>query len=196
MAITDSDINLSYGGTDGADDEPSVRALRRQINAGAPNGLLTTARTITVKHDASAATNGTALFVATTLGPIGKLYSANAGTADSTFDVSGPETARVVYDADPATNLGAVAVYFVEDGTAEGRLQHEASTFPIDVFIPVGSGRLIKVAYSATASTDGVAVYFDDDGATAAERLLFVSPTTADGSDTTSTDKAMFASID
>ena len=137
-----------------------------------------------VIHDASAASNGTAVYVsinADGVAPYGQLQSANAGSADSYFDVgTGGGKVRVEYIASPGTN--AFQVYFNASATNQDeRFIANISTLQKDVFVRCSDGRLIRIKYDASASSNGVALYFDDDGATVASRLLYVSGATTNG---------------
>ena len=54
-----------------------------------------------------------------------------------------------------------------------------------DIYVPIaGSNQCLVIAHDASADTRGVQVYFDEDG-TSHERLLFVSPTDANGAGAT-----------
>lgn len=83
---------------------------------------------------------------------------------------------------DDNAGTGGVALYFDEDATLGSRFLANTGR---DCYVDIGEGRTIKVTANASPGTPGVQVYFDEDGANAYERLLFVSPTNADGSDTT-----------
>lgn len=132
-------------------------------------------------HSATAASTGLALYLhIDELGesPFGHLESVTAGNADSSFTTIDGAVVKVE-DDDAAATLG-VAVYFDEDATnPDERLLAAVPTLK-DAFILASDGRAIRIKYNATPATPGVLVYFDDDGATDA-RMLFVSPTTANG---------------
>lgn len=81
---------------------------------------------------------------------------------------------------DDAAATGGLALYFDEDGTAGARFI--ANTVH-PVYIQLSNGEYLHVTHNADPGTPGVQVYFDEDGANSYERLLFVSPTDADGSD-------------
>lgn len=147
-------------------------------------------KTVTMTDDDSAASNGTAVYVAQGQGGA-KLVTAAAGTADTFFlaDDSG-EAWRVEDSANPSGELTSYAVYFDEDATTGSRLLHAGSGYQGDFYVAGMNGRVLKVTYDADAATNGVAVYIDDNGGDPTARLLFVSPTDASGSETTSTTRA------
>lgn len=97
----------------------------------------------------------------------------------------------LIQDDDNAAS-GGVALYFDEDATLGSRLLANTGR---DCFVNVGQGRFIKITHNATPATPGVQVYFDEDAATTYGRLLFVSPTNASGSDTTSGKAATGANL-
>jgi len=183
--ITAANINLTgWHGTAGANDEPEVEALRQQVNTKCLGG---TALTINVMDDDSAASNGTAVFLVFAGVGLGNFYSACAGTASvALLDDSSADWFPVLYNADPATNLGGTQVYFDEDG-AQGARFLFVSPFNQDFYVATSSGKLIKIADDDSAATNGVALYVDDDAADATERFLFISPTNVDGTETTET---------
>lgn len=147
--------------------------------------LAATPKTLTLTDDDNAAATGTALMVAVD-GKGAYLASANAGGADAHFkDADAADAVVVDYNANPAANLGAVQVYVDEDAALGSRFLC-VSPLGLDLFVPTVGGRFVRIAHDADAATSGVALYFDDDGADAAARLLFVSPTNEDGTETTS----------
>jgi hypothetical protein len=134
-----------------------------------------------VKDDDAATTNGTdVLIAASTNGVHAILNSTNAGNADSTWQLGagGP-----VVNIDDNDSPAGVVLYFDEDGVSatEGRFLCVSPT-GADLLVPVSDGSYLRVFHSADAATLGVAVHFDDNGATASQRLLFVSPTNTNGS--------------
>lgn len=133
-----------------------------------------TAQTLTVIDDPSAASNGTAVKVAVggLSGGVGYLNSANAGTADAYFQVeSGGSAVQIDYAASPA----GVSVYVDEDAAYGKRLQCVSPTGQ-DILIPMSDGQYLVIAHDSQAASNGVQLYFDDNGANPHERLLFVSP--------------------
>lgn len=145
-------------------------------------------KTLNVMDDDSAASNGTDLFIYPYNGPFWRFASACANTADAgvRFDVAGDGYAIVTHNADPATNLGGIAVYFDEDALSGSRFMFVNATTADDAFVAFTCGRTMRIVNNSDAATDGVAVHFDDDAADVSERLLFISPTDTDGTDVTS----------
>ena len=140
-----------------------------------------------VTDDDSATTNGTDVFITTIDAgvaglPIAYLESTNANNADATYAIGASGPVIIVNDNDtPASD----ELYFDEDATsADSRFLHDLAIAQ-DVFLVATDGRFVRVAYDASASTNGVACHFDDDAANPEDRMLFVSPTDADGSYTT-----------
>ena len=152
-------------------------------------------KSVTVTDDDSAATNGTAVYVCLAPGGGARFASNCAGTADSAFIAADYSDAwYVVHNATPGSLPTSEQVYFDEDGAAGAKLLHAgAGGFAGDFYVESTGGRLLKVAYSATAAADGVALYFDDDVPDSSLALLFVSPTDADGAATTDESKAAWA---
>lgn len=110
---------------------------------------------------------------------LGHLECATAGNADTTFALSnGGATVKVQDDDNAAT--GGLAVYFDEDGTSGARLLANTGHA---VYIMASDGTYVKITHNATPGTPGVQVYLDDDASNDYEKLLFVSPTNADGTD-------------
>ena len=73
-------------------------------------------------------------------------------------------------------------VYFDEDAaTVDERFLINNTVTSQDLFVECTDGTFIRLNHSDTASADGVQCYFDDDGVTATEKLVFVSPTNANG---------------
>jgi len=104
------------------------------------------------------------------------LESANANTADADWDApGGADGCLIVYDAAPS----GVQVYVNEKETPDRRLQF-VSPHDMDVYVPLRSGKLLRILDNDDAATDGVALYFDDDAATASARMYFVSPSDTD----------------
>lgn len=102
--------------------------------------------------------------------------------ADGTGTLSnGGPTFQIIDDDLAAT--GGFQVYLDEDATAGSRLLANVGA---DCYVTTSTGDLIKITHNATPATPGVAVYFDEDAANSYQRLLFVSPTNANGTDTTS----------
>lgn len=128
-----------------------------------------------VVDDDSAATNGTDVIVNHDVKTfLAHLESTAANNADAAFAVGdgGPEL--VITDND--TPVGA-ALHFNE---TTGEFLADMAGY--DMWVPLSDGRFLKVLHDASASTNGVAVHFDDDAVNKHERLLFVSPTDTNGS--------------
>lgn len=148
--------------------------------------------TITLTDDDSAASNGVAVYVHLDEvmeqgGYLGHLEFVSPTDADATLTLSnGGGTLKIQDDDNAAT--GGLALYFDEDGTAGSRLIANTTH---TVYIMASNGELVKITHNADPGTPGVQVYCDEDAANSYERLLFVSPTDADGSDTTPANVAM-----
>jgi len=80
------------------------------------------------------------------------------------------------------TNKLRIDFYLDEDGS--DKLVHENPQLQANFYLRAAGNRFLKIAYSATASSDGVPVYYNEDEDT----LEFVSPTTSDASVLTATD--------
>jgi hypothetical protein len=183
MAISRADAKIThYLGTDGDADEPAVNALRTQVNTKLLGG---TALTVQVMDDDSAATNGTDVYVVPTASGLCAFYSVCAGDASVAVEDSANGDWILVTDNDNAASMGT-ALYFDEDGVQGARFLTVA-VHGQDQYMAFASGKLIKVAYDASAASNGVAVHVDDDAAALDERLLFVSPTDTAGTETTET---------
>lgn len=113
-------------------------------------------------------------------GDFGHFEAVTAGNADSYFETVGGGKVRVE-DDDAAATLG-VAVYFDEDATNPDERFLATTSTGKDAFVWTTDGRAIRIKYHAAPGTPGVQVYFDDDGSgISSNRLLFVSPTNANG---------------
>ena len=184
--ITAANINLTdWHGTAGANDEPEVEALRQQVNTKCLGG---TALTIQVMDDDSAASNGVAIYVVPTASGLCNLYSVTANNASVPVEDSANGDWFLLVDHDSAASLGT-QLYFDEDG-AQGARFLTVAGHGKDQYLPLASGKLLKITHDASAASNGVAVYGDDDAAALDERLLFVSPTDTDGTETTETGTA------
>ncbi len=132
--------------------------------------------TIKVIDDNSAATAGTDINVVPDLDrpPMAHLESTTANDADMDVDTEEGSDALPIIDSD---SPGGVALYFDEDAPRDARFNATIST-GYDVYVPLRSGRLLRVKHKA--SPTGVITHVDDDAATASDRILFVSPSDAD----------------
>lgn len=136
--------------------------------------------TLTVTDDDSAATNGTDVnIVVNDDGFFGHLESTTASNANTYFDDSNGDAIKVTDNDSP----GGVALYFDEDANWGERFLAVLPDGIDHCFVLTNGGNSFKVTDSDDAATDGVAVHIDDDGATASARLLFISPTDADGTE-------------
>lgn len=146
---------------------------------------------VTVADDDSAASNGVVLYVEELFGGLARFVNVNAaGTGSLTASGS---TYLVSLD----TTLGNdnPIVYFDEDGTNADERFLANLTQQQDVYVPVVGGKCIRVKHDASASSNGVAVYWDNDKSTPESRLLFVSPTNADGTGSTDDEKVVIGSF-
>ena len=157
-------------------------------------------KTIDLIHDASAAANGTALYARILTkhptavdGYEAVLVSANANNDDAVFQDNANGDNFPVVDDNNAAEF-SFPVYFDEDTTDGQRLQVDAP-FGVDLFVRSQEGRFMQLANNSAAAANGVQVYFDDDAANADERLLFVSPTTSNGSNVTNTSNGVSKTI-
>jgi len=142
-----------------------------------------------ITDDNSAASNGTDVLVGpcpvanggpgAVLPDAQFLDSENAGNAIALARIAsgGPYT---LID-DNAGSTGGVALYFDEDATDPARRFLANITAARDGLLWLSDGSAIYIKYDATPDGEGVAVHFDDNAANDYERLLFVSPTDADG---------------
>lgn len=142
--------------------------------------------TVQMIDDDSASSNGTALYVVPDNGRLAHFESTTDNDSDSTFETAEGGVAVVIDNDSP----GGVQVYFNEEGDEGARFLASTPT-GADLYVPISSGKYIKITHDASASSNGVAVYFDDDGATVDERLLFVSGDDADSSEITTGGEVM-----
>lgn len=118
---------------------------------------------------------------------IGKLLFVSPTTTNALVQVAVGDghyhDVTIYHDADAAT-LG-VAWYFDEDwGTSEDRnlfVSPTGTDCVIQTSTTRGHSHYVRFVDNDAAASDGVAVYCDEDAADKAQRLLFVSPTDADG---------------
>lgn len=140
-------------------------------------------QSVGVKDDDSAASNGVALYVHVdeTLEqgtPLAHLEFVSPTNADGTGTISSGGATFYVQDDDAAAT-GGVALYFDEDATvADERFLANTGR---DCYVMLSNGELLKVKHNATPGSAGVQVYFDEDASNSYQRLLFVSPTNANG---------------
>lgn len=145
--------------------------------------------TINLTDDDSAASNGTDVYVhideVLEQGSyLAHLESVTANNADTYAALSNGGPHVRIRDDDGAATNGS-ALFFDEDATGGQRLLADLDNVgDADVFVLLSDGRYIKIIDTDSPGTPGVAVHVDDDAANDYERLLFVSPTDSDGSDT------------
>ena len=136
--------------------------------------------TLNIIDDDDAASKGTAVYVVpgTYHEVMAHLESTTANDASIAVTTEEGTDGVLVTDSD---SPGGVQIYVDEDASAgpDARLLC-VSPHNMDLFVPLRSGRLLRIADDDDAATNGVALYVDDDGATTDERFLFVSPTNAD----------------
>lgn len=154
--------------------------------------------TVGVTDDDAADSNGTAVYLVP-VGPVKngvqlmKMVSVNAHNADAVFETTNPTDEFLVEDSnDAATVPGATLLYFDEDADAGQRFL-AANGSGVNMYVKSIGGRYLFVSHDASPGGDGVQVYFHDDATAEAERLLFIGPSDADGSDTTSQVAGLFA---
>lgn len=159
------------------------------------NNLITTQMSYAVMDDDSAASNGSALFFVfdSNGGPYGLLYSANSGAAPSAWSSSGGGMVKIAYNADAASNLFGIQIYFDHDASSDDQrlLANFTSYGGLSMTVLSYTGRVLHIKHDASAASNGVALYHDwnaSGGAT--ERILAVVPNNADGSVKTSSTTA------
>lgn len=163
-------------------------ASAEKLKAYAPGALGVTKQRLKIDDNDNAASVGVAVYAHVdevieqgTL--LGHLECVCAGNADSyvRLGVGGPKL--MIQDDDGAAS-GGLQVYCDEDATLGSRLIADFDR-PGDVsmFVMASNGQYVRITDVDTPGTPGVAVYFDDDGATDYDRFSFVSPTNADGSE-------------
>jgi len=118
---------------------------------------------------------------------VGKLYFVSPTSADAKIrlaSLDGHQHDVTIYHSASAATLG-VAWYFDEDGGTSYERNLFVSPTGKDCVIKTDSFRdhahYIKFIDSSSAASTGVGVYCDEDAAVKTQRLLFVSPTDANG---------------
>jgi hypothetical protein len=148
----------------------------------------TNSASILVTDDNSAASNGVAIYLHISDDlfaegtKIGHIESVTAGNADVEITLTNGGPSVPIIDDNAASTLGN-QLYFDEDASAvDGRILADLDLpGDVDAFIMVSNGEFIRVNDDDSASSNGVALYVDDNASNTYERLLFVSPTNADG---------------
>ena len=159
------------------------------------NNLITTQMTYAVMDNDSAASAGSALFFVfdSNGGPYGLLYSANSGGMPSAWSSSGGGMFKIAYNADSASNLSGIQIYFDYDASSDDQrlLANFAAYGGLSMTVLSYTGRVLHIKHDASAASNGVALYHDwnaSGGAT--QRILAVVPDNADGSVKTSSTTA------
>lgn len=107
--------------------------------------------------------------------------------ADATFTINNGGPTCYVQDDDLAAT-GGFQVYLDEDGTAGSKLLANTGR---DCYVMLSNGEFVKITHNADPGTPGVAIYLDEDAANSYQRILFVSPTNANATDTCPANVAM-----
>ena len=144
------------------------------------------ASSINIEDSNDAATEGVAVYVHIDEileqgSALAHLEFISPTTTDGTGTLaSGGATYYIQHDA--AANTGGFALYLDEDATSGSRL---LAAMGRNCYVMASNGEFVKITHNATPATPGVQVYFDEDAAATHQRLRFVSPTDADGSEVT-----------
>lgn len=154
------------------------------LKAYQPDALA--ASTIKLKDDDTAASNGVALYLHSKDGMHGWFEFVSPTNADGTGTLASGGSAYSVFDSDAAATDG-VLVYYDQDAANANERFMAVTQYNMDIYVPVGGNKYIKIKDNDTAATDGIRVYFDEDGTNAYDRLVFVSATNTDGTATTDT---------
>lgn len=159
-------------------------------------GTAIASESITLTDDDAAATNGKAVFIQDIDGIGGRFISDLATSVDGTGTLATSGSFyTVAYDSTSAPARGKVyRLYFDEDATTGSRFLANFINQK-DHYVALPNGTTIKIVHSATASSLGVAVYFKKAG-TQTAKLLFVSPTNANGTNITDTTIKAYTGVD
>ena len=119
----------------------------------------------------------------------------------SPTDTKGSDDNNSAANYTVATDYALTPLFFDEDGTVTKRFLHGAPSQAY-ISVPFADGsdsiippRLLSIAYDASVSTNGVAVYFDDDAEIVTERLVFVSPTDTQGTERFNEGQRLYGSV-
>lgn len=191
VAVIDND-NAAAGTIQLYCDDDATDGDRLQVNN--PFGVdvylrTNTGRYLKLKHNTSASGDGVPVYFEEAAANSYERLNGNlagAGDIDNTNDSAAAWTA--------VTGEAVTLVYFDDDGaTAEQKFLHAAASTAdlfvpfIDLTDPTVSPRLLTIAYDAAAAATGDQLYYDDDGATADERLVCLnSGTSANATDSLS----------
>lgn len=160
------------------------------------NPLLRTAVSWQVMDDDDAASTGHAVYVTVEDSPfpsIGRLLADHGEGYGQGWEDQGAAVQVIVRDEGYPGDMG-VAVYCDEDATPP--LKHSLTHLAASIYVPTSDGRLIEIGYDASASSNGVQVYFDDNPSGWEEAMLFVSPTHTDCILSTHAKKAWLAEVE
>ena len=153
---------------------------------------------VTITDDDSAASNGVAVYAhIDTIGTdsdrkIAHLESVTANNATVTYQANATLTTTSIgtmWDDDAAASSG-LQVYVDENGDTDlsaAKFLVDNDTTETDLYVPLSDGSYLTLYNDDSASSNGVAVYFDDNAGTASAKWLLVTPSNASVSAHTST---------
>ena len=153
---------------------------------------------VTITDDDSAASNGVAVYAhIDTIGTdsdrkIAHLESVTANNATVTYQANATLTTASIgtmWDDDAAASSG-LQVYVDENGDTDlsaAKFLVDNDTTETDLYVPLSDGSYLTLYNDDSASSNGVAVYFDDNAGTASAKWLLVTPSNASVSAHTST---------
>ena len=153
---------------------------------------------VTITDDDSAASNGVAVYAhIDTIGTdsdrkIAHLESVTANNATVTYQANATLTTTSIgtmWDDDAAASSG-LQVYVDENGDTDlsaAKFLVDNDTTETDLYVPLSDGSYLTLYNDDSASSNGVAVYFDDNASTTSAKWLLVTPSNASVSAHTST---------
>jgi hypothetical protein len=190
MSIADKD-KVDFLTVTGATDLDAIKTKSDFLTLTGAVSLDVTAESFALTDSDTAASAGTAVSGLVGNGALLALYSVNAGTATVAVAATGDtDNVPMSYNPDPPTNLGTVLIYVDEDAGGASKLVMN-NPLAITTYIATTDGRLLPVAHDASASSNGVQLYVDDNGATDAQ-FLFVSPTDTSAAQAVITNRTLF----
>tara|TARA_R100000152_G_C6778149_1_gene208596 strand:- start:896 stop:1690 length:795 start_codon:yes stop_codon:yes gene_type:complete len=151
---------------------------------------------VKIKDDDSAASNGVAVYAhIDTVGTdadrkIAHLESVTANNATVYFTGTSSNSATGTMWDDDAAASGGLQVYVDEDGDTSlsgAKFLVDNDTTETDLYVPLSDGSYLTLYNDDSASSNGVAVYFDDNASNTYDKWLLVTPSNADVSVHTST---------
>ena len=151
---------------------------------------------VLITDDDSAASNGKAVYAhIDTIGTdadrkIAHLESITANNATVYFTGTSSNSATGTMWDDDAAATNGLQVYVDEDGDSDlsgAKFLVDNDTTETDLYVPLSDGSYLTLYNDDSASSNGVAVYFDDDATNAYDRWLLVTPSNADVNVYTST---------